>query len=274
MNILLFGSTGMLGNYMFSVLKTKHNVICITREVFDIETDSWNKLNEVIEKNIKYIDDVIINCAGVIPQKTKNIEYRKYIRVNSIFPHKLNEISQKHRINFIHITTDCVFDGERGNYTEDDEHTAKDIYGISKSIGEPEEATVIRTSIIGEEITGKKSLLEWVRSNANGKIKGFANHYWNGVTCLTLSKYIETLIDEKQYWNGIRHVFSPNTVTKYDLCCYINEIYDLNIMIEPITHENSKNLTISTISNQKRFKIDNIKNQIEEQKTFIEIWNI
>lgn len=261
MNILLFGSTGMLGRYMFSVLGKKYNVICITREVFDIETDSWNKLNEVIEKNIQSKDDVIINCAGIIPQKTKNIEYRKYIHVNSIFPHKLNEISQKHSLKFIHITTDCVFDGERGNYTEEDEHTAKDIYGISKSIGEPEEAMVIRTSIIGEEITGKKSLLEWVRSNANGKIKGFTNHYWNGVTCLTLAKYIGKIIEENQFWNGTRHVFSPNTVTKYELCCYINAIYDLNIEIEKHEDLQTKNMTLF---GEIKYNIPEIYTQIKE----------
>ena len=104
---------------------------------------------------------------------------------------------------------------------KDDVHTATDIYGTTKSLGESQKSTIIRTSIIGEELTGQNSLLEWIKSNKNKTINGFANHYWNGVTCLTLSKIIKSIIDKKDYWTGVRHIFSPNTVTKYDLCKYI-----------------------------------------------------
>ena len=247
MNIVLFGSTGMLGRYVYYNLKESYNVICIKRHQFDIENDSWTKLHHLLCDNLNYKikeNDIIINCAGIIPQKYKNDHFKTYIRVNTLFPHKLNEISKKIKCKFIHITTDCVFDGLKGNYSLNDSHSAKDIYGISKSQGEPEDATIIRTSIIGEELYGKRSLIEWVKSNKDGSIKGYTNHYWNGVTCFELAKYIKNMIYNNNFWLGVRHICSPNIVTKYELCCYINEIYNLNINIEKYADSISKNMTL------------------------------
>ena len=253
----------MLGRYVFKVLHEKYKVINVLRDDYDIENNSWIELENLLKSNLQK-NDLIINCAGIIPQKYKNNDYKTYIRVNTLFPHKLNEISKQNNYKFIHITTDCVFDGSKGNYYINHEHTAKNIYGISKSLGEPEDATIIRTSIIGEELYGKKSLVEWVKSNKDGKIKGYTNHFWNGVTCLELAKIIKNVIDNDLFWKGVRHIFSPNIVSKYDLCCYINEIYNLNIIIDPIENE-YKNLSLI---GDNFFKIDNIYNQLNEQKHF------
>lgn len=264
MKILLFGSTGMLGKYVFQVLNKNFEVHCIIRDEYNIETDSWLKLEHIITNNLQN-HDVIINCAGVIPQKYKNDDFRKYIRVNTLFPHKLSEISNKIGCKFIHITTDCVFDGLTGKYVLNNNHTAKDIYGISKSLGEPEDATIIRTSIIGEELYNKKSLLEWVISNKNKKIIGFENHYWNGITCLTLAKLIYNIIKNETYWNGVKHICSNEIISKFTLCQYINDIYNLNIDIEPLSVE-YKNLSL--ISDDISLQFDNIYNQIVEQQKF------
>lgn len=263
--ILLFGSSGMLGRYVFSVLRKQYEVICINRNDFNIFTDKWEKLSNLIGERLSN-NDVIINCAGIIPQKhTTDNNLDLYIRVNTLFPHKISEIAKKHNCKFIHITTDCVFDGTKGSYTVDDKHSATNIYGVSKSLGEPDEATIIRTSIIGEELQGKKSLIEWIISSKNKTINGFTNHYWNGITCLTLANIIKTIIAENLFWNGVKHIFSPSTVTKYDLCNYINEIYGLNINIKPVEAEISKNLSLNgpTI-----FIIDSIYQQIREQKDY------
>jgi dTDP-4-dehydrorhamnose reductase len=263
MKIYLFGSTGMLGGYVFNVLKNTYNTICINRDIFDINNDSWEKLEIILEKNLNK-NDIIINCAGIIPQKTPVTNYREYIRVNTLFPHKLNEIANLLKLKFIHITTDCVYDGLKGNYTELDNHTSTNIYGISKSLGEPHDSTIIRTSIIGEEITGKKSLLEWVKSNKNGKINGYKNHYWNGVTCLTLAKIINEIIDKNLFWKGVKHIYSPDVVSKYELCCFINKIYNLNIMITEIDDKESKNMTLTEYKSDYNFAIKSIYDQIEE----------
>ena len=265
MVIVLFGSTGMLGRYVLKVLREKYEVICILRNDYDIENDNQSKLelqlNQILQKN-----DIIINCAGIIPQKYTNDKFKTFIKINTLFPRKLNDISIKNGYMFIHITTDCVFDGIKGNYYPNDMHSATDIYGISKSLGEPDEATIIRTSIIGEELVGKKSLIEWVKSNKNRNIKGYTNHTWNGVTCLELAKIILNIIDNNIYWTGVRHIFSPNIVSKYDLCCYINKIYKLNIDIEKHEDSISKNMTLC---GDKIFVLDNIYQQIAELSNFI-----
>lgn len=268
LNIILFGSTGMLGRYVHKVLlNCKHfNIICITRSDFDIVNDSWTNLNSIIAKNCNK-NDVIINCAGIIPQKTSLTDYKTYIRVNTLFPHKLQEYSNYYNLKFIHITTDCVFDGSSSNYLESSLHTETNIYGISKSLGELENSCVIRTSIIGEELEHKKSLLEWIISNKNKTINGFENHYWNGVSCLTLANIIKQIIEKSIYWKGIKHIYSPDIFSKYKLCVLINNIYNLNININPIKTDKDCNKTLSSIY-ESIFIIENIEKQIIEQKAF------
>lgn len=260
MKIILFGSTGMLGNYVHTVLSRTYDIRCINRAQYDIIQDDVSVMNQVLSDISS--NDIIINCCGAIPQKNKLTDYKTYILVNTLFPHRLETIANQVGAHFIHITTDCVFDGRTGNYNEHSEHNAQDVYGISKSLGEPSSATIIRTSIIGEEFTGKKSLLEWVISNRGKEINGYTNHYWNGVTCLTLANFIKSIIDTNNFWKGVKHVYSKNIVSKYDLCCYINEIYELNIIINKYEDKIEKNMTLSG-----SYKIDEtIFEQIKTQK--------
>jgi dTDP-4-dehydrorhamnose reductase len=258
MKIVLFGSTGMLGNYVKKYLSQFHELICVNRNKFDIESCDWVKLDSIVQ-----LGELVINCAGAIPQQKCDI--RKYIVSNTLFPHKVNEITKKYGIPFIHITTDCVFSGKDGNYNENSKHDAEDIYGISKSLGEDRSMCIIRTSIIGEELNNKNSLIEWVIKQKNGTIDGYENVFWNGVTCLQLAKIIEYVIRQNEYWQGVRHVFSPVSVSKYELCQYINEIYDLNIQINKKTLP-CKNMTItSNFNNELNNLIPNLKQQIMEQ---------
>ena len=159
-----------------------------------------------------------------------------------------------------------MFSGKIGNYNENSQHDADDIYGITKSLGEDKTMCIIRTSIIGEETNNKNSLIEWLIKQKNGTIDGYENVFWNGVTCLQLAKIIEQIIKNNTYWIGVRHILSPNTVSKYELCEYINEIYQLNINI----HKKDipyKNMTLSTIYDI-NFNIPDIKTQIMEQKMY------
>lgn len=267
MKIILFGSSGMLGNYMKSYLGKIFEVCSFTRDHFDIESSNWQKLNDLLDMVIKD-GDVIINCAGAIPQRTNDNRY--FIILNTIFPIKLNEYVKKKNVKLIHITTDCVFSGNDGNYNEISPHDSEKIYGITKSLSEEYDMCVIRTSIIGDEKKNKNSLIEWVKKNRNGQIDGYANFYWNGVTCLTLSKIVEIIIKNNEYWNGVRHIFSPEKVSKYELCCYINEIYKLNININKIDYP-IKNMTLDTIYKNRLslyYKIPDIKTQILEQYNY------
>ena len=269
MKIFIFGSNGMLGNYVKSYLDKYYTIISLTRNDYDLANFNINSLEKLLDnKNIEK-DDVIINCAGVIPQASnqRGLNTRLYFIVNSLFPVILSQICDKVGAKIIHITTDCVFSGKDGNYHEDSIHDETNDYGMSKSLGELCKATIIRTSIIGEEINNKRCLLEWVKSNAGKSINGYKNHYWNGITCLQLSKIIGEIVEQDLYWEGVRHIFTPYSVNKYELVKNISTIYNLDIHVYEFETENKIDKTI--ISNYTPlFKIPELYVQIEEMKSF------
>jgi dTDP-4-dehydrorhamnose reductase/SAM-dependent methyltransferase len=259
--IVIFGGTGMLGNYCLNILQQEYNVISITRKDYDIMDNNYDKLFNIINS---YNNSVIINCAGSIPQRGINNEMDCFI-TNSLFPKMLDKIAYQLKIKFIHISTNCVFNFTNGNCDELVMPNETKSYGLSKILGEAENACVIRTSIIGEELANKKSLLEWVLSNKNGNINGYTNYLWNGCSCLTLVKFIKSIIDTDTYWKGVKHIHSMETISKYELVCMINEIYNLNINITPIELDNTINKTLSSIYDNTVIT-KSIKEQIIEQK--------
>lgn len=231
MKVIIFGSNGMLGTYLNKFLEKKYEVIPITRKDIDLSKSTENEILNFLSNCVSE-KDLIINSSGIIKQREYDIN--DMINVNSIFPNILSKFKKNKNCNIIHITTDCVYSGHKGNYVENDYHDCLDEYGKTKSLGENNNLTIIRTSIIGEEIDNKKSLVEWVKSQSNTTINGYTNHLWNGVTCLELSKLIDNMIQEINFWVGIKHIFSPKTVSKYELVSMINKIYDLNITITEI----------------------------------------
>lgn len=269
MKILLFGSNGMLGNYIKSFLYKDYKITSLTRRDYDLSKLSIDTLTTLLtEKNIKE-NDIIINCAGVIPQasKQRGLNTRLYFKINSLFPVILSQICDKFKAKMIHITTDCVFSGKDGMYNENSIHDEINDYGLSKSLGELCNATIIRTSIIGEEIKNKRSLLEWVKSNSGNEINGYTNHYWNGVTCLQLAKIVKSIITKNKFWYGVRHIFNHRSVSKYELVSMINKIYNLDIKINKFETKNSINKTITSIYG-KDFAIPDLFDQIKEMKEF------
>jgi dTDP-4-dehydrorhamnose reductase len=261
MNLILFGARGMLGMYARLILSDSFNVIPLAREDFDIrELDSLPAFLDTLKISN---NDVVINCAGILNKRMAERGIQETIKVNSLFPHVLSGSCAKHGSVLIHISTDYVFCGSRGRYNESDQADAQDEYGITKFIGEPEHATVIRTSFIGEEKEHKRSLLEWVRSQ-QGIVPGYDDHWWNGITCLKLAEIIKDIIEKRMFWKGIRHIYSPDTVSKYQLVKYINEVYELGLTVEP--HEAGFcNRSLSSMYKQ-IFNIPDIKKQIIEMK--------
>lgn len=248
MKVFIFGSNGMLGNYVKTYLSQYYEILVLTRNDYDLSKLNINSLEELLLNKSLEKYDIIVNCAGVIPQSTKqrSLNSKLYFTINSLFPVILSQLCDKVGAKMIHITTDCVFSGKDGSYNELSEHDETNDYGMSKSLGELCNATIIRTSIIGEELTNKRSLLEWVKSNKGKEINGFSNHFWNGVTCLQLAKIIYKIIHENLYWSGVRHIFSPKSVSKFELVSMINEAYDLNVKIIPNETEHVDK-TITTI---------------------------
>jgi dTDP-4-dehydrorhamnose reductase len=265
MKIYIFGSNGMLGTYVCNYLTMHFTVISLTRDNYDLTNLTIKTLEELLIMNSLQKDDIIINCAGIIPQSSKqrNLTSKLYFTINSLFPVILSQICDKYHCKMIHITTDCVFSGKDGCYHESSIHDETNDYGMSKSLGELCKATIIRTSIIGEELINKRSLLEWVKSNKGLEIHGYTNHFWNGVTCLQLSKIIYKIITENLYWEGVRHIFSPKSVSKYELVTMINDVYNLNINIIPFKTENINKTLKTNYETNSLFDIPDLRNQIE-----------
>jgi dTDP-4-dehydrorhamnose reductase len=263
MKIILLGSNGMLGTYLRSYFTDKYELLSLTRKDIDLSTCESDIISYL--DKITNAGDIIINSAGVIKQRDYNI--KDMIMVNGVLPHILNKLKVLKKCEVIHITTDCVFSGkEESGYTENSLHDCLDDYGKSKSIGENENNTNIRTSIIGEERYNKKSLIEWIKSNKNKTINGYSNHLWNGVTCLELSKLIHKIISENLFWTGTKHIHSPNTVSKYELTSMINEIYELNIHIDKIETKDNCFRNLSSLYDFPIIK--DLYTQIKEQKEF------
>jgi len=277
-HIILFGSTGMLGNYVkkyFEQFPEKYSVHTINRNEYDVIKNSFQDLQNILRdfKQKFFSFDhparfIVINAIGIIPQ-TKINSADLYIRINSIFPHILAQICDRFKWKMIHATTDCVFDGKRGLYYETDEANATSIYGISKFQGEPSNACVIRTSIIGEEISNHRSLLEWIKSKQDSptSVRGYVNHYWNGITCLEWAKIVRKIIEQDLWWTGVRHVHSPKPVSKGDIIEMINEIYEFNVKIQHYKTLDDVDRTLFSI-HKLPFDIPPILDQIKELKRF------
>jgi len=270
-NIFVIGKNGMLGNYVYSYLKnnTKYNVIGLDRTNLNIITATQRIIKNMLFHLGMVENDVIINCAGVIPQRNNN-NILDSITVNSVFPYYLYNVCKQMNSKLIHISTDCVFSGEQGHYTEKSIHDAKDVYGKTKSLGEPKDATIIRTSIIGEELNNFNSLLEWVKSNKDKEVLGYINHFWNGVTCLQFAKICEYMIDNNIFWGGVKHIISPEIISKYNLIKLISKIYNLNIKVNGHMTNNKCDRTLSTIKNIFKKNIPNLETQLIQQKEFLE----
>lgn len=243
--IVILGSTGMLGSTVtkyflsagnYEVKTSIRNMNFKTNDnfIFDpLDESSWH--------NIPKDADYYINCIGVIkPFMAANM--KDSIFLNAYFPYLLAEEFK----NVIHITTDCVFSGRDGNYNEDSVHDALDEYGKSKSLGEPKNCMVLRTSIIGPEVHKNASLISWVRAQGDKEINGFTNHLWNGVTTLQYAKICDQIISNGWYKEDLYHICSPSIVNKFELVSMISEKYEVGAIITPTEASESVDRTMSS----------------------------
>ena len=248
MKLLILGGSGMVGHRLAKKLSNQYELFSLLRKRPDLDSNQffekvlpknqcifiddineYENLNNIVKK---ILPDIIINCIGVIKQRDKVENVLNMRRINSLLPHVLNQICNKNKIKLIHLSTDCVFSGTKGNYQESDNPDPIDEYGKSKLLGEIKKgnALTIRTSFIGPELFNKKSLFEWVKSQKNGEIDGFTNAIYSGLTTLAFSEIIENIIDKHQNLNGIWHI-SSNPISKFDLIEMINQKFNLKIKI-------------------------------------------
>ena len=242
--ILILGSNGLIGNNITRYLKRKklkiYPMVKSKNEKFlnDIKF-YYNKnisSNKSIDNIIKIIERIkphfVINCLGI----TKHRKTKKNLICNVNLPKILLKNRKKLNFNLIHITSDCVFNGKKGNYDENHNTNAEDHYGISKAKADQlliknSGVIILRTSTIGHEIKTKKGLLEWFLSQKKN-VNGFKKAYFSGPTTLELSKIIYTyIIKKKVIKSGLYNIAGPK-INKYKLLKIIKKIYNKNIIIK------------------------------------------
>ena len=276
MNICILGSNGMLG---YGMKKSLSKVGCVSivevpRKDFDVLVNPIEDLVDITKEC-----DVVVNCIGVIKPMISKFNPEDVLKINTLFPRNAAILMRKLYKKFIHITTDCVYSGQKvenassvknnGPYNEADIFDANDFYGLSKIGGENKECMTIRTSIIGEEPPDKagRSLLSWAISQKGCAVNGFVNHYWNGVTTTHLANLIPYIVNNNLYSRGIYHVFTEKAVSKYDLLCIINKVYDLGLEISPVDADVPCDRRIGThYTLNSSLPVKSLEEQIEEMR--------
>jgi len=179
---------------------------------------------------------LVINSIGIVKQSPLAQDPYQCIYINSLFPHFLAELASRYGFHLIHISTDCVFKGDKGNYSEEDTPDAIDLYGRTKVLGEvsgPHSLT-IRTSLIGHELSARHGLVEWFLGE-KGKVCGYTGHIFSGVTTLEFARFLIRYTAGEKRLFGIYHL-SSNPISKNDLLHLIRETYGHEVEIEPVFH--------------------------------------
>lgn len=265
--IIVLGSTGMLGHVLYNYLDSYSKYILfnvsfrkkLNSKTKIIDVTNFDNLKEYI---LEIKPDFIVNCIGVLINGSKQ-NIKNAIYLNAYLPHLLNQLCNSMNSKLIHISTDCVFSGKTGGYDEYSIKDAIDDYGKTKSLGEfdSESSLCIRTSIIGPEIKSNgEGLLHWLFQQ-NGKVFGYNNVYWSGVTTLELSKAIRFSIENNI--NGIWNLTNCEPISKYDLLNKIINIFSLNNIELDKNFEKKSNKTLKS-TRDINYKVSSYDSMIKE----------
>lgn len=229
MKVLIIGGDGMLGHQLVESLAPSFDVHATFRRSsacypfvakkgsgahFGIDVEDFESIAGVISR---IGPDVVVNAVGVVKQRAEAKDAIISLETNSVFPHRLARACRKAGARLVHVSTDCVFSGSRGRYTQSDVPDARDLYGLSKLLGEVsgEGCITLRTSIIGLELSRKTGLIEWYLAQ-NGRISGYKKAIYSGFTTLELARIIAMIIADHPEKHGLFHV-SSDAISKYEL---------------------------------------------------------
>ena len=245
MRALVLGAAGMLGHRVWRELSEHMETHAALRRTHaEIAPLRWFDRASVIERTDVASDadldrafsiampDVVVNAVGIVKQRDDAANAVQTISINALLPHRLAARCADGGARLIHVSTDCVFSGSRGNYTEQDVPDARDLYGRSKLIGEVDQpdCLTIRTSMVGREIGSSRGLFEWFISHRGESVPGFTRARFSGLTTAELARVIRLVIEEHADIRGVWHV-AGEQISKFDLLSILNETLSLGISI-------------------------------------------
>ena len=251
MRILILGGDGMLGHQLLRRLRAGHEVRATLRRdaaayaawpMFDersayfgvelrgADARTHERLAAVFAG---FRPEAVVNAVGIVKQRDEASEAIASIEVNALLPHRLALLCRSAGARLVHMSTDCVFSGERGGYTEADSCDARDIYGLSKRLGEVTApgCLTLRTSIIGPELSRKAGLLEWFLAQ-RGSVNGYTGAIFSGFTTFEMARIIERVLVSRPALSGLYHVASK-PVSKFELLVAIRDALGLETRIAP-----------------------------------------
>ncbi len=237
MRILILGGDGMLGHRLLMHLQDRHETkVTLRRELaayeryglFTLENSYWGVEAKDTERLLEVVADfrpeAVVNAVGIVKQRGAAKEAIPSLEINALLPHRLALLCRAAGARLVHLSTDCVFSGRKGNYTEDDVPDAEDLYGRTKLLGEVTDVGCItlRTSIIGLELSRRTGLIEWFLAQ-RGEIRGFTKAIYTGLTTAEMSHVIERVLVEHPHLSGVWQVASE-PISKYDLLVRFSEV--------------------------------------------------
>lgn len=247
MRILVLGASGMLGNAMMRVLSEKTD----WQVRGTVRSESSKRLfhaniaaqlipgvdvgqhDSLLQAFIQARPDVVINCVGLIKQLADADDPLQAIPINALLPHRLARLCELAGARLVHMSTDCVFAGDKGNYRESDSSDAKDLYGRSKYLGEVAypHAVTLRTSVIGHELQSAHGLVGWFLSQ-QGRCNGYTKAIFSGLPTVVLAQIVRDVVIPQTGLSGVYHV-AAQPISKYDLLKLIAAVYGKKIEIDP-----------------------------------------
>jgi dTDP-4-dehydrorhamnose reductase len=262
--VLVLGATGMLGNVVLRLFTQSNDYEVIgtarslnvskilpedqsCRVICGVNVENYDELVRIFDR---IRPNIVINCIGLVKQAKEAEDVLMAIPVNTLLPHRLAILSELVGARLIHISTDCVFSGDRGMYTESDTPDAQDIYGRSKYLGEVSYSNTItlRTSIIGHELSGARGLVGWFLQQ-NDCVRGYRKAIFSGLPTIELAKAIRDFVIPFPELQGIYHI-SAEPIDKFTLLNHIANTYQKKIDILP-----DENLVIDRSLNSNKFRL-------------------
>lgn len=251
LKILILGANGMLGHKLFQHLSTyeQFNVFGSARSPdklleiipksqwgllrFGVDANRFDTIMQIV-REIK--PELVVNCIGKIKQRYAGLNTQNHIYINSLLPHKIAGVCDDVGARMLHFSTDCVFNGQQGSYSEEDISNAEDIYGKTKYLGEVNypHCLTLRMSIIGHEISSQFGLLEWFLAQKD-QVFGFTRHIYSGFPTVELAVLLARYIIPNVQLNGVYHL-SSEPITKYELLRLVAQRYNKQTEINPDEH--------------------------------------
>jgi dTDP-4-dehydrorhamnose reductase len=245
--VLVLGGDGMLGHELYLALRAKHEARVTLRQPLQAYAsgglfDAANAYAEVDVRASRKLEDVVsqfrpaavVNCVGIVKQRPESEDAIVSIEVNSLMPHRLALACRAVGARLVHLSTDCVFSGERGGYSETDSPDPIDLYGRSKLLGEVsgDGALTLRTSMIGRGLYRKTSLVDWLVAQ-KGRVQGYRNAIFSGLTTRELSRVLCFIIEKHPHASGLYHL-SAEPIDKFQLLCMLRTRLGLSLDVVPV----------------------------------------